>query len=285
MTTRLVNALSIDVEDWFQVQALAGRVSRDDWDRMERRVERNTERILSILDRHALRATFFTLGWVAQRSRAIIRRIVAEGHELACHGLDHTRVDSQTPEQFRADIRRAKRLLEDAGGVAVRGYRAATFSVGPTTPWAWEVLADEGFAYSSSVCPVRHDLYGMPDAPRFAYRPLGERGGIEEIPVSTIRVLGRTIPCGGGGWFRILPYAFTRAALGRINQGEGRPCVFYLHPWELDPGQPRLDGLPWKARFRHYANLDHTEARFVRLLGDFAWDRVDRVFGVPVPCA
>ncbi|WP_242465216.1 XrtA system polysaccharide deacetylase [Rhodospirillum rubrum] len=276
---RIVNAMSVDVEEHFQVQALAGRVSRDQWDGLESRVEANTGRILDLFARHGVTATFFTLGWIAERHPGLIRRIVAEGHELASHGWTHHLVTSQTPEQFRADVRRTKALLEDIGGVAVRGYRAATFSVCPSTLWALGILEEEGYAYSSSIFPVHHDLYGMPDAPRFAFHPLPGRAFIE-YPMTTLRLAGRNLPCGGGGYFRLLPLALFRAALSRVQASENQPGIFYFHPWEIDPDQPRFDGLPLKSRFRHYVNLDRMAGKLDRLLGAFAWDRLDRVFGV-----
>lgn len=275
---RLVNALSVDVEDWFQVQAFAGRVDRADWDTLPRRVEANTDRVLDLFAEAGVRATFFTLGWVAERHPALIRRIVAAGHELASHGLEHRLVRDQRPEVFRADIRRAKALLEDAGGVPVRGYRAATFSIGADTPWAFEILAEEGHAYSSSVNPIRHDLYGMPDAPRFPYRPEGAPEDFAEVPLTTVRLRGRNWPCAGGGFFRLMPYALFRSGLRRVNGRDGRPAVFYFHPWEVDPGQPRMSGLPLRTRVRHRLNLSRTEDRLRCLLRDFAWDRMDCVF-------
>jgi polysaccharide deacetylase family protein (PEP-CTERM system associated) len=271
----LVNALTIDVEDYFQVQALAGAVSRAAWDDMPRRVQANTERLLASFERAGVHATFFVLGWVAERHPALIARIVAGGHELASHGYGHERVDGLGPEAFRADIRRARGVLEDAGGVRVVGYRAPTFSIGAATPWAFVILAKEGYRYSSSVYPVKHDLYGTPDAPRFPYRP-GE-GAVWEIPLTTLRVLGRNLPCSGGGWFRLLPYAVFRMALRRFQQTEAAAGVFYAHPWEIDPAQPRL-AVHGLSRFRHYVNLSRTAGRLERLLGDFAWDRMDRVF-------
>lgn len=274
---RLINAMSVDVEDYFQVQAFAGRVGREQWEGFEPRVERNTDRVLGVFDDAGVRATFFTLGWVAERHPALIRRMVDAGHELASHGFEHIRVFDQTPDAFRADVRRTKDLLEDIGGTEVRGYRAATFSIGESNTWAFDVLAEEGYAYSSSVYPVRHDLYGMPNAPRFRFRPKGANG-IDEYPITTIRLFGRTLPCGGGGYFRLLPYAVSRWAMARVNRVDGQPCIFYFHPWEVDPEQPRVAGLSAKSRFRHYVNLDAMEGRLRRLTGDFAWDRVDRVF-------
>ena len=272
----LRNALSIDVEDYFQVQAFAGVIPRARWDEFPRRVEANTERLLEILDRAGAQATFFALGWVAERHPALIRRIVAGGHELASHGFGHERVDSLTEAQFRADIGRAKAVLEDTGGVAVEGYRAPTFSVGPRTPWAFEALAETGHRYSSSVYPVRHDLYGMPNAPRFPYRPFG--GALWEIPMTTLRLARRNVPLAGGGWFRLAPYSAYRTALRRFHAAEGQPAIFYVHPWEIDPGQPRVAGARLRSRVRHYTNLAATAGRLERLLRDFAWDRMDRVF-------
>jgi len=274
---RVVNAMSVDVEDYFQVQAFAGQVEREDWPGHEHRVERNIERVLQLFDDFAVTGTFFTLGWVAQHYPSLIRRIVDGGHELASHGFAHVRADTQTPEQFRDDVRRTKAILEDAGGTAVRGYRAATFSIGTRNPWAFDVLSEEGYAYSSSVYPVHHDLYGMPTAPRFPFYPNGD-AGIEEYPITTVRVGGQNIPCGGGGYFRLLPYPVFRWALSRVNRVDGRPGIFYFHPWEIDAGQPRMAGISMKSRFRHYTNLARMEGRLRRLMSDFAWDRMDRVF-------
>jgi len=273
----VTNALSVDVEDYFQVQALAPVFPRSAWEHCPSRVERNTDRLLQLFDDAGVKATFFTLGWIAERYPRLIRRIAEAGHELASHGYEHARVDSQTPEAFRADVRRSRRILEEAGGCAVRGYRAATFSVGPKTPWAWRVLEEEGFTYSSSVYPVARDNYGVPDAPRGPYRPDGAQR-LTEIPISTVRLFRRNLPCGGGGYFRLLPYGLSRAAIGRINAGEHRPAVFYIHPWEVDPEQPRARGAPLKSQLRHYVNLSRTAGRLERLLADFRWDRIDRVF-------
>lgn len=269
------HALTIDVEDYFQVQAFADRIDRASWDTIPCRVEANMGRILDQFARAGVHATFFTLAWVAERHPAIIRRIVAEGHELASHGTDHTRVDSQDPEAFRADIRHSKRVLEDIGAVPVQGYRAATFSINTRTPWAFGVLAEEGFTYSSSTYPVRHDLYGAPDAPRAPYRPNG--GELWELPMTTWRVGGHNIPCSGGGYFRLLPYALYRLLLRRAVAAQNTPGIFYLHPWEIDPGQPRVPDSSRMARFRHYTNLSRTAARLDKLLRDFSWGRMDRV--------
>ncbi len=273
-TTAGVNAMTVDVEDWFQVQAFAGSIDRADWDTLPRRVEANTDRFLAMFAAAGVRATFFTLGWVADRHPELVRRIVAGGHELASHGYAHRLAHEQTPAEFRADVGRARRLLEDVGGAHVRGYRAPTFSINASNPWAFEVLADEGYAYSSSIYPIRHDLYGMPDAPRGPHRVAG--GRLLEIPMTTVRVAGRSLPCAGGGYFRLLPYAVFRAGLRRA--GKEQPGMFYTHPWEIDPGQPRNTAAPRMARFRHYVNIGRTERRIERLLRDFAWSRVDDVF-------
>lgn len=275
----IVNALSVDVEDYYQVQALSSVCARSDWDSYESRVERNTGLMLDILARNRTKATFFVLGCVAERHPGLVRRIADAGHEVASHGLRHIRVDSQSPAAFRADIRAAKAIVENIIGNPVTGYRAATFSVGPDTPWAWPVLEEEGFTYSSSVYPVIRDLYAFPNAPRAPYRPAGTQN-LLEIPIATLRFTGRNWPGGGGGYFRLLPYFISRAAIARINTEEHRPAVFYLHPWELDPGQPRMQGLPAKSRFRHYVNLSKTATRLDKLTRDLRWDRMDAVFSV-----
>ena len=271
------NAMTIDIEDYVQVQAFAKTVERASWDNWPRRVEANTERVLGLFSDHGVKATFFTLGWVAQRHQNLIRRIVAEGHELASHGMAHFPVFDQTPEQFRADVRQTKRLLEDTGGVAVKGYRAASFSITKATLWALPILAEEGYAYSSSIYPVVHDFYGMPDAPRFAFKPQPQ-GDLTEIPMTTVLLFGKNVPCSGGGYFRLLPYALSRWAFRRVNARDQKPCIFYFHPWEVDPDQPRPQGLPLKSRLRHYMNLKRMEPRLRRLLGDFAWTRMDQLF-------
>jgi polysaccharide deacetylase family protein (PEP-CTERM system associated) len=272
-----VNALTVDVEDYFQVQALAGVFPVSTWEACEPRVERNTERLLEIFSHAKVKATFFALGWVAHRFPQLIGRIAAEGHEVASHGYAHQRVDGQSPEEFRSDVRRARQVLEDAAGAPVRGYRAPTFSVGAHTPWAWRILEEEGYAYSSSIYPVRRDLYGEPGAPFSPYRPASV-ARLVEAPISALRLAGRSWPCGGGGYFRLLPYPVSRALLKAVNADGGRRGIFYLHPWEIDPGQPRARGAPLKSRMRHYLNLSRTEGRLQRLLRDLRWDRMDRVF-------
>lgn len=273
---RLVNAMTVDVEDYFQVEAFARTVPRDAWEGFPRRVEANTDRILALFAAAGVRATFFTLGWVAERHPALVRRIVAAGHELASHGHGHARVVTLSPEQFRQDVVRAKALLEDIGGVPVAGYRAPTFSIGPATPFAYPVLAETGHRYSSSIYPVRHDLYGAPDAPRFPHAVA--EGALWEVPMTTIRMRGQNLPISGGGYFRLLPYAVFRRGLAAFNRAEGRGGMFYTHPWEIDPGQPRIGGAGRLSRFRHYLNLARTAPRLERLLRDFAWGRMDEVF-------
>jgi len=273
----LVNAMSVDVEDYFQVQAFFGHIDRKDWDRLECRVERNTDRVLQIFADGGAKATFFTLGWVAERYPALLRRIVDAGHEVASHGYAHYRADQQTPEEFRADVSRTKKMLEDVGGTAVRGYRAASFSIGANNLWAFDVLGEAGYDYSSSVYPIQHDLYGMPDAPRFSFRPRGEQG-ILEIPISTVSLFGRNLPCGGGGYFRLLPLGLSRYLMRRVNREDKRSCIFYFHPWEVDPEQPRQVGVSMKTRIRHYTNLQRMEDRLRSILREFRWDRMDRVF-------
>jgi len=270
------NAMTVDVEDYFQVQAFAGVIDRASWDAIPCRVEANMDRILQQFDRAGVTATFFTLGWIADRYPAVVRRIVAAGHELASHGYGHARADSQTPEEFRDDVRRARGVLQDLGGVPVVGYRAPTFSIGPRNPWAFDVLDEEGYAYSSSVYPVKHDLYGTPDAPRFPYRPAA--GPLLEIPMTTVRLGGRNLPCAGGGYFRLMPYALFRILLRRFNHMDAASGVFYFHPWEIDPDQPRIRAASRMSRFRHTVNLPAMQDRLERLLRDFAWDRMDRVF-------
>ena len=271
------NAMSIDVEDYFQVSAFASTIRREDWDSLPCRVERNIDVILQLLEEADASATFFTLGWIAERYPQVVRRIVDSGHELASHGYGHERVSDLTPEQFRSDITRAKHILEDLGGVVVRGYRAPSFSINQNNWWAVEELENAGYVYSSSIYPVKHDHYGMPDAPRFPNRPNGA-DGILELPPTTLALLGRNLPAAGGGWFRLLPYALSRWMLQRVNTQDQAPCMFYFHPWEMDAGQPRQSGLSTRTRFRHYVNLQRMPGRMKQLLNDFEWDRVDRVF-------
>jgi polysaccharide deacetylase family protein (PEP-CTERM system associated) len=276
---QLTNAMTVDVEDYFQVSAFERHIDRQTWDNRECRVERNVDRILELFDRHAVKATFFTLGWIAERYPDMVRRVVEQGHELASHGWSHIRVTQQDADAFRQDVARTKALLEDVSGHEVIGYRAASYSIGATNLWALDVLNETGHRYSSSIYPIKHDLYGMPDAPRFACRPAA--GSIIEFPVTTVRVAGRNLPCGGGGWFRLVPYAGMRWALRRVNRVDRESAIFYFHPWEIDPGQPRQEGLDAKTRVRHYLNLERMQTRLDRLLGDFAWGRMDEVLYWP----
>lgn len=276
---KIRNAMSIDVEEWFQVWSLSSVIRKDDWNDLASRVEMTTRRAIDAFDEAGAKATFFILGCVAERHRALVREIATRGHEVASHGWDHAKVFDQTREAFRAETIRAKQVLEDAAGAPVRGYRAAGFSIDARTPWAHEVLAQAGHLYSSSTHPIAHDHYGDPNAPRFPYRPIdGEP--FTEIPVATLDFAGRRVSCAGGGWFRIAPYAWSRMLLNRLNERERKPAVFYFHPWEIDPGQPRVKGLPLKSRLRHYSNLGGMEGKLRRLLHDFAWGRIDETFGL-----
>ena len=272
----MLNALSVDVEDWFQVGAFETVIGRDDWDSLERRVERNGEAVLDLFAEAGVKATFFTLGWVAERHPALIRRAAEAGHEIASHGWDHKRVFTLGEEAFRADLRRAHRAIAEAAGVEPKGYRAPSFSIDARTPWAHRVLAEEGYAYSSSVAPVVHDHYGWREAPRFAHRPL-PGSGLIELPVTTVELAGRRFAAGGGGFFRLLPYALSSWAIGRVNSAEGRPAVFYFHPWEIDPGQPRVAGAPLKSRLRHYSRLSAMRPKLLRLFKSHSWGRTDQV--------
>ncbi len=271
----VTNGLSVDIEDWFQVGAFEKSIRRNDWDALPSRVERNSDAVIDLFGRAGAKGTFFTLGCVAERYPELIRRIASAGHEVASHGWDHVRVFTMTPAQFREDLRRTRGVLEDLSGCHVVGYRAPSFSIDARTPWAHEILAEEGYAYSSSVAPVVHDHYGWPEAPRFAFRPV-DGADLIELPVTTARFGGRTIAAGGGGFFRLFPYAFSRWAIRQVN-AEGRPGIFYFHPWEIDPGQPRVKHAPLRSRLRHYARLSAMEAKLARAIGDFAWDRIDRV--------
>jgi polysaccharide deacetylase family protein (PEP-CTERM system associated) len=270
----VVNALTIDVEDYFQVSAFAPHIPRSEWPTRECRVERNVDRILAMLDQHGTQATFFTLGWVAERYPALVRRIVAEGHELASHGYGHERASDQTDTAFFADINLAKLILEDLAGQEVKGYRAPSFSIGAKNLWAFDCLERAGYRYSSSIYPIRHDHYGMPEAPRHAH-PVG---GLLEIPATTLRFLNRNWPASGGGYFRLMPYGLSRWMLRRINHVDKLTAVFYFHPWEIDSDQPRIRDISSKTRFRHYVNIHRMEARLQRLLGDFRWGRMDHLF-------
>lgn len=274
---RLVNAMTCDVEDYFQVSAFAPFIPRDSWHSRECRVEANMERILALFADAGVKATFFTLGWIGERYPGVVRAIVDNGHELASHGYSHLRASDQGRTEFAYDVRRSKRLLEDLSGQEVVGYRAPSFSIGEANLWALDTLLEAGYRYSSSIYPIRHDHYGMPAAPRFAFYPAGP-DGLLEVPITTVRLLQRNLPAGGGGYFRLLPYPLSRWLMERVNRVDDHSLIFYFHPWELDPGQPRPSGLSAKARFRHYLNIGRMEHRLRQLTRDFAWDRMDRIF-------
>lgn len=271
---RIVNGLSVDVEDWFQVGAFEDVIERDDWASLDDRVDRNVREILDLFDEANASATFFTLGWVAKRHGALLREIVDRGHEMASHGWDHARVHTLTREQFGEDIANARKAIEDASGVRVTGYRAPSFSIDQRTPWAFMELAEQGYLYSSSVAPVTHDHYGWAEAPRFAFKPLAWTD-LVEIPVTTAMFAGKRLAAGGGGFFRVLPYAFSRWAIRQVNRQDQRPAIFYFHPWEIDPGQPRVAGAPLKSRLRHYTNLEKMAPKLRQLIHEFQWGRMD----------
>ncbi|MEP7185986.1 MAG: XrtA system polysaccharide deacetylase [Rhodanobacter sp.] len=273
---QVTNAMTVDVEDYFQVAAFENCIRREDWPRWPIRVEHNTQSVLELFGRHNVKATFFVLGWVAERFPALVRDINAAGHEVASHGFGHERLTNLSRAQFRDSITRTKHLLEDLAGTSVYGYRAPSYSIGPTTLWAHGELREAGYRYSSSIVPIHHDLYGMPGAPRFAF--VVKDSGLLEIPVTTARRYGRNLPCGGGGYFRLLPYALFKRGLRRVNEQERRAGVFYFHPWEVDPEQPRVPGVSLKNRVRHYLNLARTLPRLERIVQDFRFDRMDRVF-------
>ena len=275
-SSRILNGLSVDVEDWFQVGAFENTIDRADWDRLALRVADNVGFVLDLFDACEVKATFFTLGWVAEREPAAIRAIVERGHELASHGYDHARVFTMTREQFAADLAKTRAILEDAGGAPITGYRAPSFSIDARTPWAHEVLAEQGYHYSSSVAPIVHDHYGWREAPRFAFRPV-EGSELVEIPVTTAQIGERRLAAGGGGFFRVLPYAFSHWAIKRVNRRDARPAIFYFHPWEVDPAQPRVEGAPLRSRVRHYTNLSKMAGKLRKLAGDFSWGRMDEI--------
>ena len=274
MSERMVNGLSVDVEDWFQVGAFEGVIDRSNWDGLSDRVERNCSAILDMFAKADVKATFFALGWVAQRHGPLMRRIVEAGHELGSHGWDHERVFRMDRASFTADLERSRKVLEDASGVQITGYRAPSFSIDGRTPWAYMALAEQGYAYSSSVAPITHDHYGWRDAPRFAFKPL-PWSDLIELPVTTAQFAGRRLAAGGGGFFRVLPYGFSRWAIRQVNTRDQRPAVFYFHPWEIDPDQPRVTGASLRSRVRHYTNLGVMSAKLEQLVREFAWGRMD----------
>jgi polysaccharide deacetylase family protein (PEP-CTERM system associated) len=276
---QIINVMSVDVEDYFQVGAFEHTIPRADWGSWPCRVEANIERILALFERHGIKATFFTLGWIAERYPNMVQGIADAGHEVASHGYGHQRATALTSVEFREDVTRAKSLLEDIAGAAVNGYRAPSFSIGGGNLWALDVLAETGHRYSSSIYPIAHDHYGMPDAPRFPYRPQ-QCPSLLEMPPTTVSWHGRNLPAAGGGYFRLLPYAASRWLIGQVNGQDKRPAMFYFHPWEVDPGQPRIPGAPLKSRFRHYVNLSRMENKLDRLCRDFRWGRADQVYAL-----
>jgi polysaccharide deacetylase family protein (PEP-CTERM system associated) len=272
----IVNAMSVDVEDYFQVSAFDGVVQRSSWERRESRVVANTERLLDLFDEAGVRATFFVLGWVASRYPELVRKIAAKRHEIASHGYGHQLVYDLTPQQFREDVRRAKGVLEAIGGTLVEGFRAPSYSVTARSMWALDVLIQEGYQYDASIFPIHHDRYGIPSSPRHVHVMHRDSGSIVEAPASTVRCGGMNLPVAGGGYFRLLPYAWTRWGINRLNNAEGRPAIFYLHPWEIDPSQPRIEAAPL-SRFRHYCNLGKTETRLRRMMRDFKFSTMSDV--------
>ncbi len=274
-----INAMTVDVEDYFQVSAFDPYIKRADWGSFSTRVEGNIEKILNMFDDGGIVGTFFILGWIAQKYPKMVRRISESGHEVASHGWYHYRVSQQTPVQFHADVLQSRELIEDISGFAVKGYRAPSYSVVETTPWAHDVLSEAGYAYSSSIMPIKHDHYGIPHAPRFQFTV--NPSGILEVPITTVKFRNKNYPCGGGGWFRLYPYQVTKQALKRVNQREHQSCVFYFHPWEVDPKQPRIKGLDIRTQFRHYVNLSRSESKLRSLIKDFRWGRMDEIFLAP----
>jgi len=277
VTSLIKNAMTVDVEDYFQVGAFEHDIDRNDWDILECRIERNMDIILKMFDDHSVKATFFTLGWIAQRYPKMIRKIVDNGHELASHGMNHRRVSDQSRDEFFLDAQMSRHMLEDIGECQVKGYRAPSFSIGEKNLWALDALLEAGYKYSSSIYPIKHDHYGMPSAPRFAFSPMDEQDFLE-MPVTTVNFLGRKVPCGGGGYFRLLPYFISSLAMRRVNTKDKEACIFYFHPWEIDPEQPRQSQASRKSKFRHYTNLDVMERKLRKVLTDFSWSRMDDIF-------
>jgi polysaccharide deacetylase family protein (PEP-CTERM system associated) len=275
----IVNALSVDVEDYFHVSAFSETVRREEWGDYESRVSRSTDRLLSIFADAGVHATFFVLGWVAEREPALVRRIAELGHEVACHGYEHRLVYEQTPDEFRRDVRRAKQALEGLTSRPVLGYRAPSFSITIRSLWALDVLVEEGFAYDASIFPIHHDRYGIPTAPRRPHAIRRPAGTILEVPGSTVRLLGLNLPVGGGGYFRFMPYGLTKFGISRLNRVERVPAVFYVHPWEVDPEQPRLPA-PLVSRLRHYRNLGKTESRLRALVRELPFDTISALLGL-----
>nr|WP_315201421.1 XrtA system polysaccharide deacetylase [uncultured Albidiferax sp.] len=273
----ITNAFTIDVEDYFQVSAFSPYINRNDWDFHECRIESNINKILNMLEVSGTKATFFTLGWIAERYPQLVKRIVQEGHELASHGYGHQRAFELSEPEFLSDIQVSKKILEDISGVQVKGYRAPSFSISKNNLWAFDCLLDSGYKYSSSVYPIKHDHYGMPESPRFAY---SVRNGLIEIPVTTLRLFGRNFPSSGGGYFRLLPYFLSKLMIDKVLSADRQPAIFYFHPWEIDANQPVISGIDIKTNFRHYVNIKSMQGKVGRLLSDYNWDRIDKVFSI-----
>ena len=273
----ITNAFTIDVEDYFQVSAFAPYINRNDWNLHECRIEKNIETILHMLNKNGTKATFFTLGWIAERYPQMVKKIVLEGHELASHGYGHERAFDLSKQEFFDDIQSAKKLLEDISGSEVKGYRAPSFSINKNNLWAFDCLLRAGYKYSSSVYPIKHDHYGMPTAPRFPYFV---RDGLLEIPITTLRIFGKNFPSSGGGYFRLMPYLFSKFMINKVLSDDKQPAIFYFHPWEIDIEQPRISGIDSKTKFRHYINIKKMEKKINSLLTDFLWNRVDKVFSI-----
>ncbi|MEH6791171.1 MAG: XrtA system polysaccharide deacetylase [Parasphingorhabdus sp.] len=272
----LLNGMSVDIEDWFQVGAFETVIDRADWDKLNQRVERNTDAVLRLFEEAGIKATFFILGWVAERYPALMQRIVAAGHEIANHGYDHARVHTLSADQFRADLDRSRKLLEDSSGQKVVGYRAPSFSIDQRTPWAHAILAEQGYAYSSSVAPINHDHYGWAGSPRFAWKPVAG-SNLVELPVTTVKFGNRILAAGGGGFFRLLPYSLYKQSIRKMQREDQRGAIFYFHPWEIDPDQPRVGNAPLRSKLRHYTNMKHMRAKLLRAGRDFRWTRVDEL--------
>lgn len=273
----ITNAFTIDVEDYFQVSAFSSYIDRSDWDFHECRIESNINIILNMLEVSGTKATFFTLGWIAERYPQLVKRIVQDGHELASHGYGHQRAFELSEREFLSDVQVSKKILEDISGVQVKGYRAPSFSISKNNLWAFDCLLDSGYKYSSSVYPIKHDHYGMPESPRFAY---SVRNGLIEIPVTTLRLFGKNFPSSGGGYFRLLPYFLSKLMIDKVLSTDRQPAIFYFHPWEIDTNQPVISGIDIKTRFRHYVNIKRMHGKVGRLLLDYKWDRVDKVFSI-----
>jgi polysaccharide deacetylase family protein (PEP-CTERM system associated) len=273
----IINAFTVDVEDYFQVSAFSPYIDRNEWDRYDCRVEKNIDIILNMLNTSGVKATFFTLGWIAERYPKMVRSIVDQGHELASHGYQHQRASDLSEDDFFSDVQSSKKLLEDISGIEIKGYRAPSFSIGKENLWAFDCLLKAGYKYSSSIYPIKHDHYGMPDAPRFAHCV---RNGLIEIPITTLRLYDRNFPSSGGGYFRLLPYSLSKLMLKKVLSTDKKSAIFYFHPWEIDCEQPRIKNISLKTQFRHYVNINKMEVKLRKLLVDFRWDRVDRVFSI-----